>query len=230
MRTGPKPERCAVCQTHIEQRSTGRPRRICESPECLRAADAERRRLRRRRAVALPSDGTRYEQNRGPAPRGGHEPLLRRLARRLAASAFPRIVVTAAELDALERALQAGAVTPDDVERIAHGHPPTAYPPLGSVASKTRDRLLGALERNAAHDPIGERHRQLMADLRNDPARALRVFGTTNEALLARLTLRLLRSDPDGRLGLLITDDEADARLEDAGLVPDGRGGWVRRR
>jgi hypothetical protein len=121
-------------------------------------------------------------------------------------------------------------VTPDDIERIAHGHPPTAYPPLGSVPSETRNRLLRLLERNAENDPIRESHRQLMAELRNDPGRALRVFGTTNEAILAQLTLRLLRSDPDGRLGLLMTDEQADARLDDAGLVPDGRGGWVRRR
>jgi len=69
-----------------------------------------------------------------------------------------------------------------------------------------------------------------MAQLRDDPGRALRVFGTTNEAILAQLTLRLLRSDPEGRLGLLISDEQADDRLEDAGLVPDGQGAWVRRR
>jgi hypothetical protein len=121
-------------------------------------------------------------------------------------------------------------VTPDDVERIAHGHPPTAYPPLDPVPPETRARLQALIERNAASDPIRESHRRLMAQLRDDPRQALRVFGTTNEAILAQITLRLLRSDPEERLGLLMTDEQAGARLEDAGLVPDGRGGWVRRR
>jgi hypothetical protein len=193
-------------------------------------ADAQRRRLQRRRAAAIPSDGSRYVQNREAAPRGGRDPLPRRLAKQLATQAFPHTQVTPEELDALARALQAGAVSPDDIERIAHGHPGTAYPPLEPVPAETRTRLLGLIERNAAKDPIREQHRQVMAQLRDDPARALRVFGTTNEAILAQLTLRLLRSDPEGRLGLLISDEQADDRLEGAGLIPDGAGAWVRRR
>ena len=69
-----------------------------------------------------------------------------------------------------------------------------------------------------------------MAELREDPGRALRAFGTTNDAILGKLTLRLLQSDPDGRLELLTTDEQAAARLEEAGLVPDEHGAWVRRR
>jgi hypothetical protein len=120
-------------------------------------------------------------------------------------------------------------VTTEDIERLARGHSTTAYPPLDPVPPETQALLRLLIERNAANDPIMQRHRELMAQLRDDPALALRVFGTNNEAILTQITLRLLRSDPDGRLGLLITDKQADDRLQDAGLVPDGRGAWVRR-
>ena len=175
-------------------------------------------------------DSWRYDRNRQPAPRGGHEPLIRRLARQLAVEAFLHASATAEELDALELAIQAGAVTTDDIERLVKGRDPTAYPPLEPVTPEARTRLKRLIERNIANDPILERHRQLMAELRQDPGRALRAFGTTNEAILAKLTLRLLRSDPDGRLDLLTTDEQAAERLEEAGLVPDGQGAWVRRR
>ncbi|HEX3247136.1 MAG TPA: hypothetical protein VHX16_17155 [Chloroflexota bacterium] len=175
-------------------------------------------------------DSWRYEGNRQAAPRGGHERLVRRLARQLAIEAFPHARVTAEELDSLELAIQAGAVTSDDIELIIRGRDPTAYPPLQPVPPEVRTLLKRLIARNAANDPITERHRQLMAELREDRGRALRAFGTTNEAILEKLTLRLLRSDPDGRLGLLTTDEEAADRLEEAGLVPDGQGAWVRRR
>src|SRR5215212_6990857 len=176
----PKPERCAQCHTPIDQPATGRSRQVCLSPDCRRKAAAERRRLQRRRSAAIPVNSWRHDRNRQPAPRGGHEPLVRRLARQLAVEAFPHATVTAEELDALELAIQAGAVTSDDIERIVKGHDPRAYPPLEPVRPEARARLKRLIERNTANDPISERHRQLMAELRQDPARALRAFGTTN--------------------------------------------------
>jgi hypothetical protein len=230
MVTRPKPERCAICQRPIVQRVRGRARQVCPARNCQRQANALRRRLQRRRAVGLPSDDSRHEQNRSPAPRGGHDSLLRRFARQLAARSFAYTAVTAEELNALESALQAGAVTTDDINRLARGHSTTAYPPLDPVSAETQARLQDLIERNAKNDPTLQRHRELMTQLRNDQRLALRVFGTTNEALLAQLTMQRLRSDPEELFALLTTDDQAEARLEDAGLLPDGQGAWVRRR
>lgn len=203
---------------------------MCASPDCQRRANAQRRRLQRRRAVGLPSDDSRHEQNRGPAPRGGHDPLLRRFARQFAAQSFAYTAVTAEELNALQAALLAGAVTSDDIHRLVRGHSTTAYPPLDPVSADTRAHLRKLVERNAANDPILQRHREVMTQLRNDPSLALRLFGTTNGAVLEQLTMQRLRSDLEELLGMLTTDEQAEARLGDAGLVPDGQGAWIRRR
>jgi hypothetical protein len=130
----------------------------------------------------------------------------------------------------IERAVQAGAMSPNDLDHIANGRPSTAYPPIEPVSSETRTCLRGLIQRNITNDPTQERHRQVMAQLRHDPGLALRVFGTSNEAILAQLVKRLVRSDPDGRLALLMSDEEAGGRLEDAGLVRDQHGAWVRER
>jgi hypothetical protein len=98
------------------------------------------------------------------------------------------------------------------------------------VSADTRAHLRNLVERNAANDPILQRHREVMTQLRNDPSLALRLFGTTNGAVLEQLTMQRLRSDLEELLGMLTTDEQAEARLGDAGLVPDGQGAWIRRR
>ena len=135
----PKPERCAQCQAPIEQARPPDDRARCVYRQTAdRKAAAERLRVHRRRTAAIPLDGWRYDRNRQSAPRGGHQPLVRRLARQFAVEAFPHASVTTEELDALELAIQAGAVTSDDIEHIVKGRDPTAYPPSGRCPRNAR--------------------------------------------------------------------------------------------
>jgi hypothetical protein len=96
---------CLYCWAPLDQHSRGRPRRICRSPACRRAADAERRRILRRRKAGLQSVSRRAAE---PLRRGGRDPLVRRLARQLALEVWPSVVPSSADLDDLAVAIQAG--------------------------------------------------------------------------------------------------------------------------
>ena len=148
---------CLYCWAPLQQRASGRPRRICGSAACLRAADAERRRIQRRREAGLQTVTRRIAE---PAPRGGRDPLIRRLARQLARELWPAITLTPTDIDALIIAMQAGLETGWKVrEALARGAreglPPASWAILDGLAQKA-----------AAHrlDAETEREREVYAD------------------------------------------------------------------
>jgi hypothetical protein len=100
-----KPTVCRVCGGPLEQRPVGRPRVVCSRPACQRQAEADTRRSRRRRLAGIAASW----QYDAPQPRGGHDSIPRRIARRLAADLCPSAQPTAAELSSLERIVRLGA-------------------------------------------------------------------------------------------------------------------------
>jgi hypothetical protein len=163
-----------------------------------------------------------------PAPRGGRDSLARRLAKQLAARAWPQITPTMVELAALEVAVRHGATGAEHIEVTVRGRKSRRCSPL-PVPKETRAALRGLLKRVDA--PFWQRHGEIMARFEDDPGAARRVFLEDLPAgALARRLATVLRSDPGYLDGILMTDDQATDALADAGLVPDGHGGWVRRR
>jgi hypothetical protein len=100
-----KPAECRVCGGPLEQRPVGRPRMVCSQPACQRQAEADSRRLRRRRLAGI-APSWQYDT---PQPRGGHDPIARRIARKLAADYFPHVQPTVEEVAALEATVRLGA-------------------------------------------------------------------------------------------------------------------------
>jgi len=148
---------CLYCWAPLQQRTSGRPRRICGSAACRRAADAERRRIQRRREAGLQTVTRKIAE---PAPRGGRDPLIRRLARQLARELWPLITPTSADIDAIVIAMQAGLETAwkirDALSRGAReGVPPRVWATLEGLAQTA-----------AAHrlDEETEREREAYAD------------------------------------------------------------------
>ena len=108
---------CPYCRSPIEQPTTGRPRKVCPEAECQRRADAQRRRAQRRQQAGIARP---LYANARPAPAGGRDPLVRRLAKVLADEVFPGIALTDEEVTALDGAIRIGA-TPDDLRRLIRG-------------------------------------------------------------------------------------------------------------
>lgn len=100
---------CLYCWAPLHQRASGRPRRICGGLACRRAADAERRRVQRRREAGLQTVTRRTAE---PTTRGGRDPLIRRLARQLARELWPALALNSADIGALIQAMQAGFESP----------------------------------------------------------------------------------------------------------------------
>src|SRR5215216_413155 len=97
-----------MCGAPLAQSGVGRPREVCHRPECRRQAEADSRRRRRRRLSGIVPAWS-YD---APQPRGGHDSIARRIARKLAADLFPSVQPTADELWALEAVIRLG-VTPE---------------------------------------------------------------------------------------------------------------------
>jgi hypothetical protein len=96
---------CLYCWARIDQPPRGRPRRICSSPSCRRAADAERRRILRRRRAGLQTVTRRAAE---PVQRGGREPLIRRLAKQLALEIWPEVELSHDDIANLTIIMRAG--------------------------------------------------------------------------------------------------------------------------
>jgi hypothetical protein len=132
---------CLYCWAPLEQRASGRPSRICGSPACRRAADAERRRIQRRRAAGLQTVTRRIAE---PVARGGRAPLIRRLARQLALELWPDTVPSPAEIDAVVAAMRAGLETAWKVRDVLRkgapeGLPETVWLTLESLSQRAAD-------------------------------------------------------------------------------------------
>lgn len=100
-----KPTECRSCRAPLVQPASGRPRLVCPDAGCQRRAEADRKRLLRRRKAGL------ADVDLEPLARysGGRRPLVRRMAWRLAADRFRNATPTEWELVALEAAVRAGA-------------------------------------------------------------------------------------------------------------------------
>ena len=123
---------CLYCWVAITPRLSGRPRRICGSQECRRAADAERRRIQRRRAAGLQTVTRRVAE---PVQRGGRDPLIRRLAKQLAHEIWPGVPATREDIDAVVDAMRNGL---DTSWRLRDA---TANGRLAGLSASARDSL-----------------------------------------------------------------------------------------
>jgi hypothetical protein len=145
-----RPTLCLQCGEPIRQPATGRRREICALRKCERAAAAERQRIRRRRAAGIAVSP--FMDSAPPAPRGGRDPLVVRLAKQFAAESFPGVALTAGELQALVEAVQAGAASRFALDRLASGSPPSGSW-IRPVEEATRAALTQLLQRVPVEPP-----------------------------------------------------------------------------
>ncbi len=138
---------CLYCWAAITPRASGRPRRICGSQACRRAADAERRRIQRRRAAGLQTVTRRVAE---PVERGGRDPLIRRLAKQLAREIWPGVPASREDLDAVIEAMRNGLDTSWRLrDATANGH-------LAGLSASAQDGLERLHARAASIQKIAE--------------------------------------------------------------------------
>jgi hypothetical protein len=140
---------CVQCGEPIRQPVTGRRREICTRRECERAAAAERQRLRRRRDAGIAISP--FMDSAPPAPRGGRDSLVVRLAKELGARAFPDVILSAADVQSLVDAVKAGATTRFTLKCLASGSPSGAW--IRPVENATRAQLSQLLQRAPVGPP-----------------------------------------------------------------------------
>lgn len=104
----------------------------------------------RRRQAGIPA--SRISAAR-PAPNGGREPLVRRIARATARACFPNVTVTANELAALETAVKAGALRAD-IYRLSDGW--LRWATHLELAAAPRRVLRRLADRNWAARPVDQ--------------------------------------------------------------------------
>jgi hypothetical protein len=141
---------CRQCGEPIRQPPTGRRREICTDRACERAAAAERQRIRRRRQAGIIISP--FMDSAPPAPRGGRDTLVVRLAKQLASRVSPEITPTATDLEALVHAVRAGAASRFALERLAGDSPPGDW--ISDVPAATRTELARLLARAPLARPV----------------------------------------------------------------------------
>jgi hypothetical protein len=145
-----RPTLCIQCGESIRQPATGRPRGICLSRQCERAAAAERQRIRRRKQAGISISP--FMDAVPPAPRGGRDPLALRLAKQLAGREWPGVSLTSTELQALVVAIQAGATSRFTLESLVHGQQP-AGGWIQPITDTARESLVNLLRRAPSPSP-----------------------------------------------------------------------------